>query len=167
MLLNIEHIGVSNPFVMGGAYTFPNTRVTLDRVVGQIDAGVPTETIFEDYPQIRGIRFNLLYVSQRLFRVFSQIDIDTQGVSSSGKYFSLKVTKFKDGDIVCTFLVEHYYSRDKFALTYSKGLVDREDLYTKEPVLYENPDEMIDFMLQESKRFISAIPNINITDEIL
>jgi len=153
MFLNIDHIGVSNPFVMGGAHVFPNTRVTLERVKGQIEADVPTETILEDYPQIRGIRFNLLYVSLRLFKALPQIDIDTQGISSSGKYFSLKVTNFRDGDVVCTFLVEHYYSKDKFSLTYSEGTASHEDLYTKEPILYENPDEMIDFMLQKSKEY--------------
>ncbi len=57
----------SNPDVMGGAVTFPNTKVTVHRVGSLLLKGESFDTLLEDYPTLSAleIKFAARYVYEQ------------------------------------------------------------------------------------------------------
>ncbi|MCL4832258.1 MAG: DUF433 domain-containing protein [Caldilineaceae bacterium] len=55
---------VSDPEIMGGRETFPNSRLTVRRVGGMLERGVDAREILEDYPYLRpsDLEFARLFV---------------------------------------------------------------------------------------------------------
>ena len=55
---------VSDPNIMGGAETFPNSRLTVCHVGGMLARGVDAQEILEDYPylDISDLEFACLFV---------------------------------------------------------------------------------------------------------
>jgi len=55
---------VSDPDIMGGAETFPKSRLTVRHVGGMLERGVAAEEIMEDYPylDISDLAFARLFV---------------------------------------------------------------------------------------------------------
>lgn len=55
---------VSHPDLMGGAVTFPNSRLTVRHVGGMLERGVATQEILEDYPYLNNtdLEFARLFV---------------------------------------------------------------------------------------------------------
>ena len=43
---------VSHPDMMGGAVTFPNSRLTVRHIGGMLERGVDAQEILEDYPYL-------------------------------------------------------------------------------------------------------------------
>lgn len=55
---------VSHPDVMGGAVTFPNSRLTVRHIGGMLERGVDPQEILEDYPylELSDLEFARLFV---------------------------------------------------------------------------------------------------------
>lgn len=59
---------VSHPDIMGGAVTFPNSRLTVRHVGGMVERGINAQEILEDYPylDLADLEFAHLFVQAYL-----------------------------------------------------------------------------------------------------
>lgn len=66
-----EHL-VSHPDIMGGAVTFPNSRLTVRHIGGMLERAVDPQEILEDYPylELSDLEFALLFARITSNKIF-------------------------------------------------------------------------------------------------
>jgi uncharacterized protein (DUF433 family) len=67
---------VSNPSILGGEVTFPNSRLSVQRIGGSLERGETLEVLREDYPYLNDEDFNFARIYVKAYPIQGRPKVD-------------------------------------------------------------------------------------------
>jgi uncharacterized protein (DUF433 family) len=67
---------VSNPSILGGEVTFPDSRLSVQRIGGSLERGETLEVLREDYPYLTDEDFNFARIYVKAYPIQGRPKVD-------------------------------------------------------------------------------------------